>query len=368
MESTEAIELVLGMVWGIVAIVCGFYFVACYLLEILAQKLDEPRWMAWVPIANGYLVFRLAGWGGWFGALIAGWVLAGVAAAVSPMLAMILGLPLGIATVIISFGLWLRIAERRGLSQGVGLLIVLPNFVPLLEVVVPTMGLLTLASWIASLCAYAYLVFYDGTPQESPHFVGYLVTTIMAAMIGIPMLMFADRMAEDPDFAAEFQKGFETGLASARSGEAAEAGEEEDLWADFGIEPADVEIAAAVVRAIPAYEAPADVCPNDARDGGSRPPAGKHWWCEALIGGEWQRHGPMRKWFDDGSVESEGSYKAGQEHGTWSRYWKTGGAKVRAEFANGEQHGWMRNWDEIGRLESEVFYEVGQPATAPASN
>jgi hypothetical protein len=358
MDGAETFELVAGMVWGVVAVVCGFYFIGCYLLEILAQKLDEPRWMAWIPIANGYLTFRLAGWGGWFGALIAGWVLAGVASAISPGFALIIMIPVGLATIIISFMIWLKIAERRGLSQMVGLLIVAPNFVPLLEVVLPTGGLLTIGSWLASLLAFAYLVFYDGSPEHSPHFVGYVVTTCLAAAIGLPMVMLAD----DP----EFMEGFQSGFEAAQSGETMEG---EDLWDDFGLEAEETETAAAPQRVqLSTYEPPADACANGARASGKRPPEGSHWWCEAMIAGEWQRHGPVRKWFDNGSVASEGTYKAGVEDGTWTRYWKTGGAKVRADFRDGQQHGWMRSWDEVGRLESEVYYEYGQPTTLPASN
>ena len=365
MENAENLQMLAGMVWGVVAFVAGFYFVGCYLLEILAQKLGEPRWMAWLPIANGVLVFRLAGWGSWFWALLGGWVLAGVTAALSPGLALFLMIPLGLATVIISLVIWLKIARRRGLSQAVGLLIVLPNFAPLLELVLPTMGLLTIGSWFAALGAFAYLVFYDGGPEHSPHPIGYLMTTCLAALIGVPMMMLPAQMAENPQLAAKMEQ-FQAALAAAQNGE--DSGDS-DLWGELGAvmerEPPSAS-ATGWLTAEPAHVPPADECPAGAREAGSRPPGGDHWWCEALVAGEWVRHGPSRTWFAHGKVESEGSYDNGQEQGTWSRYWKTGGPKVRAEFHRGQQHGWMRSWDELGRLDSEVYFEHGKPVGSPA--
>ena len=50
--SESVIAWISAAIWGLVLLSVLFYFVGSYLVEILAQKLDEPRWMAWVPIAN----------------------------------------------------------------------------------------------------------------------------------------------------------------------------------------------------------------------------------------------------------------------------------------------------------------------------
>ena len=366
MENSENLQMLAGMVWGVVALVSGLYFVACYLLEILAQKLGEPRWMAWLPIVNGYLVFRLAGWSGWFWALIGGYILTGVMSAVSPGFALFLMIPVLIATLIISLMIWLKIAQRRGLSKIVGLLVVLPNLMPVVEVVLPTMGLLTIASWLVSLGAFAYIVFYDGGPEESPHLIGYLVTTCIAAAIGVPLMMLPGQIANDPELAEQFAE-LEAAMQGVENG--ADPGtSEEDLWVGWGIQEAIQEKLQVPGRSPrSSYRAPAHECPEGTRDAGARPPGGSHWWCETQLASTWVRHGPTRKWYDHGELESEGSYENGQEQGTWSRYWQTGGVKVRADFRDGQQHGWMRAWDKFGRLESKVYYEYGEPVESPAS-
>ena len=70
--SESVIAWISAAIWGVVLLSALFYFVASYLFEILAQKLDEPRWMAWVPVVNLYLMLNVAntwdkGWDYWNG-------------------------------------------------------------------------------------------------------------------------------------------------------------------------------------------------------------------------------------------------------------------------------------------------------------
>jgi len=106
----------------------------------------------------------------------------------------------------------------------------------------------------------------------------------------------------------------------------------------------------------------ADACPPDHREAGARPPEGREWWCEVETARGWVRDGPARRWRHARAVEEEGEYRDGERHGTWTRFWRTGGRHTQAEFREGKQHGWMHRWDEAGRLEGATYFEVGEPA------
>jgi hypothetical protein len=179
-----------SLLWGFLAFCVLSYFLGAYLFEVLAQKLGEPRWMAWVPIANLYVGLRLIGWGSLFWWLIGGYVIS-FAGAFLPgplaMVAMLAMVPTVLVVLVVSLAYWPLLARKRDLPIWVGLLLVLPQFaVALVQLFVsPTTYVsLSLVSSAVGFVAFLWIVFHDGGPQSAPHPVG-LALTAVAALVAI---------------------------------------------------------------------------------------------------------------------------------------------------------------------------------------
>ena len=92
------------------------YVYGALTVSTIAKKLEEDKtWMAWVPLVNIAYLFKLAG--------------------LSPWLVLVMFIPV-IGTLValgITIYAWMKVAERRGFPQWVGLLLL----VPLVGVAVP---------------------------------------------------------------------------------------------------------------------------------------------------------------------------------------------------------------------------------------
>jgi hypothetical protein len=357
-SGESLLSLMTWAMWGMVAL-CGlFYFVSCYSFEILAQKLDEPRWMAWVPLANALLMMRLVGWEKWFWVMLAGYLVA-MSGVFLPgplmMLAALVMFPLALIGLVVGFAYFPKLATRRNLPMAVGLWVVLPQFAPpFIELVVSGTGVwVSLLAAIAASIAFSRILFHDGRPKYGPHPIGYALTLLGVIVMGAVMHSLPGRLAEEDGFQEAWQE-----LAT-RLEETPVAGIRE--WGD-----ASEAVAVAVEPAPSALDEPdpveiAERCPPGTREKSGPEDGGRGWWCEIEAEGRTVRHGPARSWFDNGFLASEGEYDHGRRTGTWTRYWRSGGRGVQAEFRDDLQHGWMHRWDEFGNFETAVHYQAGEP-------
>jgi hypothetical protein len=355
-SGESLLSLMTWAMWGLVGLCAAFYFVYSYLFEILAQKLDEPRWMAWVPIVNVLMMLRLVGWEKWFWLILCGYVVA-LGGMVLPAPLSLIGVvaifPVSIAALVIGLAYFPRLARRRDLPVTVGLWCILPHFVPpFVEAGMPGSGVwVSLLANVATFAAFLKIVFHDGKPRSGPHPAGYALTLIGVLATGAALQAIPGRLVEDEGFQEAWQ-AFTAGLESSPMGQVRD------------LSDASEEAVAEVVPARSPLEEPHPIeiarkCPPGTQETAGPQGTGRAWGC-ALEG---VRHGPYRSWFDNGFVESEGEYDHGRRTGTWTRYWRSGGRRVQAEFRDDVQHGWMHRWDSFGVFETAVRYEDGEPST-----
>lgn len=367
-SGTSLLSLATWLIWGTIALFALLYFSTGYLFEVLAQKHDEPRWMAWLPVTSGLLMFRVVGWERWFWAILGGYAL-GFAAMLLPGPLRFVGLlalvPAAIAVVVLGLAYFPYLARARGLPMSVGLWVVVPQFVPgLFEAVRPGLGVwvglpaLVVASW-----ATLRIFFHDGKPPHGPHPIGYVLTLLGVAVMAAAAFTLPAKLAQQEGFSQAWQ------LLEARLGPApAAALRDEARELTQAVATHELTRAAAKRRTAgssakePDPVAIAATCPPQTREAGTLAQGGREWWCETRDGDGWVRQGPSRSWFDNGRVEMEGEYDHGRRTGTWTRYWRTGRRRAQAEFRHGVQDGWMHRWDRYGHFLGGVRYDNGQPA------
>jgi hypothetical protein len=95
-----------GSFWGIswfLWLIFYIYYAIC--LMVIANKTNTPNsWLAWIPIANIYLMCKIAGKPGW-------WVI-------------LFFIP--IVNIVITIIVWMKIAEARKKPSWLGILIIIP--------------------------------------------------------------------------------------------------------------------------------------------------------------------------------------------------------------------------------------------------
>ncbi len=97
----------LSPMWGLAAYV---WLALC--LHIIANKTGSPNgWLAWIPIANLYLMCKVAGRPGWWGILF-----------FIPLVNLIIGIIV-----------WMGIAEARNKPSWLGILMI----VPIVNLIIP---------------------------------------------------------------------------------------------------------------------------------------------------------------------------------------------------------------------------------------
>ena len=373
-----AIGLVDGAFWtvAISGIVAGLLL--CWTLDVMADKEDEPRWMAWVPVCNLYLGFRLAGLGtGAFmlvlfaslallgGAiLLAGslddWLLTGAAGAWS------------LAIWFLCFLICVRIAQRRDVSA----------FFGVLAAATPLAGLLVMfpAFWPAALVplvAWLYIAFHDGLPYHFPHPVVVPVAAAIAFLTLAPLELLTSWVAAvgqeiHGELDAELDLGAMTAELDRMLLEQAKQGLEPPPLRPTGSDGGPQHSTSARGRQPPASassepEPELDAserlvtddkaCPTGSVAAGARHPAGQEIWCERSD----VRHGPYVAWYESGQVKTRGYFREGLESYIWIGFWENGARKVEAQFKNGLQHGRMTQFDDAGFKVSESEWRNGEP-------
>ena len=76
---------------------------------------------------------------------------------------------------------------------------------------------------------------------------------------------------------------------------------------------------------------------------------------------EGRRHGFVRRWFADGSLAYQSSYKHGLRHGTAQSWWSNGGRRSHTEYKNDQAHGVALRWYKTGELYKRENYVAGRP-------
>ena len=213
----------------------------------------------------------------------------------------------------------------------------------------------SLLASVATLVAFLKIVFHDGKPSNGPHPIGYALTLFGVLVTGAALQALPGTLTEDEGFQEAWQEIAaqleSTPVAGIRA------------WTD-----ASEEAVAEIVPARSPLEEPEPVeitttCPTGTREASGTQNGGRSWWCELEGERGGLRHGPSRSWFPNGYVEAEGEFDHGRRTGTWTRYWRSGGRHVQAEFHDDVQHGWMHRWDAFGEFETAVRYEEGEPSS-----
>lgn len=70
-------------------------------------------------------------------------------------------------------------------------------------------------------------------------------------------------------------------------------------------------------------------------------------------GTKWIRDGLYQKFYKNGNVASEGSYREGLEEGAWKDYHENGNLAAEGYYSNGKETGIWRYYDEDGNFEEE---------------
>jgi len=95
-------------IWLLIGIAAYVWMALC--LQIIARKTNTPNtWLAWIPIANIYLMCKVAGKPGWWTVLFF----------------------IPIANIVFAILVWMNIAEARNQPGWLGILTIIPigNFV-----------------------------------------------------------------------------------------------------------------------------------------------------------------------------------------------------------------------------------------------
>jgi len=95
-------------IWLVIVIAAYVWMALC--LQIIARKTNTPNtWLAWIPIANIYLMCKVAGKPGWWTVLFF----------------------IPIANIVFAILVWMNIAEARNQPGWLGILTIIPigNFV-----------------------------------------------------------------------------------------------------------------------------------------------------------------------------------------------------------------------------------------------
>ena len=102
-------------------------------------------------------------------------------------------------------------------------------------------------------------------------------------------------------------------------------------------------------------------CPDGSEPAGAPPPAGFEAWCQKrLADGSLVKHGPWRRWWDNGAPAAEGDYSNGQKIGMWILWSRAGTKTEEGAYEGDAAHGHWTFWHANGRKKAEGDYEHGQ--------
>ncbi|MBZ0243678.1 MAG: hypothetical protein K8F24_10720 [Bacteroidales bacterium] len=69
------------------------------------------------------------------------------------------------------------------------------------------------------------------------------------------------------------------------------------------------------------------------------------------------REGEWKSWYEDGTLWSSGSFKAGKRHGIGIVYHPNGTKSIEGTYEEGRRTGLWKSWDESGNLISEQRFD-----------
>ena len=72
-----------------------------------------------------------------------------------------------------------------------------------------------------------------------------------------------------------------------------------------------------------------------------------------------KREGISETFFQNGQLESRGTYKKGERHGLYEYYYKNGQVWEKSNFKNGKKDGLSQNFDEDGNLTKADYHKDG---------
>lgn len=107
---------------------------------------------------------------------------------------------------------------------------------------------------------------------------------------------------------------------------------------------------------------PALVCPPSTEKRGEAPPVSFEVYCEGKDEhGRALREGPYRRYYDDGRLWVEASFKNGVRDGAYVEYFRNGKKAREGLYANGKEEGLFTLYFESGAKEEEAEYRSGAP-------
>ena len=72
---------------------------------------------------------------------------------------------------------------------------------------------------------------------------------------------------------------------------------------------------------------------------------GREQWCETPRG---NRHGPYRRWYDDGTLAAQGEYEYDQKEGVWIEFHPNGALREEGQYDDGARTGTWVTWGADG--------------------
>lgn len=72
---------------------------------------------------------------------------------------------------------------------------------------------------------------------------------------------------------------------------------------------------------------------------------GREQWCETPRG---NRHGPYRRWYDDGTLAAQGEYEYDQKEGVWVEFHPNGALREEGQYDDGKRSGTWVTWGADG--------------------
>jgi hypothetical protein len=81
--------------------------------------------------------------------------------------------------------------------------------------------------------------------------------------------------------------------------------------------------------------------------------SGLEQWCATSAG---NRHGPYRRWYDDGTLAAQGTYAYDLKQGVWIEFHPNGAVREEGEFDDGQKVGTWVTWGADGQQLVSVEY------------
>jgi len=156
------------------------YIYVAIVLQMIAIKTDtSSSWLAWIPIANFYLMCKIANRAGWFFLIIFLSIIIGIGGAMLSIPRQIVDIVGSIVGFIFGILIWVKIAEARNKPAWIGLLIAIITPICIIGIIVwaiitnsydipVSLGVIAV-SWIISFIIMGYLAFSNGAAENKAY-------------------------------------------------------------------------------------------------------------------------------------------------------------------------------------------------------